>query len=56
MWESSHKAGLEGILRVVLVKKLQESMDMCTGHRDITETLLKAALNTLQSLDQPSKV
>ena len=25
-------------------------MDRCTGRRDITETLLKAALNTIQSI------
>ena len=28
---------------------LQESMDRCTGRRDITEILLKTALNTIQS-------
>ena len=27
-------------------------MDRCTGHRDITEKLLKAALNTIQSINQ----
>ena len=28
------------------LKKLQESMDRCTGHRSITEILFKMALNT----------
>ena len=32
-----------------LFKEFQESMDMCTGCRDITEILLKMALNTIQS-------
>ena len=30
--------------------ELQESMDRCTGRRDITEMLLKAAINTMQSI------
>ena len=33
----------------VLAKRIQESMDRCTGHRDITEILLKMALNTIHS-------
>ena len=33
------------------LKELQESMDMCTGRRDITEILLKTVLNTIQSID-----
>ena len=32
--------------------KLQESMDRCTGRRDITEILLKTSLNTIQSINQ----
>ena len=36
----------------VLVKKLQESMDRCTDHRDITERLLKTALNTIQLISR----
>ena len=32
------------------LKELQESMDRCTGHRDMTEILLKMALNTIQSI------
>ena len=32
------------------LKELQESMDRCTGHSDITEVLLKMALNTIQSI------
>ena len=34
------------------LKELQESMDRCTGHRDMTEILLKMALNTIQSINQ----
>ena len=34
------------------LKELQESMDRYTGHRDITEVLLKTALNTIQSINQ----
>ena len=34
------------------LKELQESMDRCTGHCDITEMLLKTALNTIQSISQ----
>ena len=33
------------------LKELQESMDGCTGHYDITEILLKTALNTIQSIN-----
>ena len=43
--------GLERIWCVELVE-LQESMDRCTGRLGITETLLKAALNTNQSINQ----
>ena len=32
-------------------KELQESMDWFTGHHDITEMLLKTALDTLQSVN-----
>ena len=32
------------------LKELQESIDRCTGRRDITEILLKSALNTIQSI------
>ena len=34
------------------LKELQESMDRCTGRRDITEILSKTALNTVQSYNQ----
>ena len=34
------------------LNELQESMDKCTGRRDITEILLKTALNTIQSINQ----
>ena len=30
--------------------KVQESMDRCTGRRDITEIQLKTALNTIESI------
>ena len=36
------------------LKELQESMDMCTGRHDITEVLLKTALNTIQSINLSS--
>ena len=32
------------------LKVLQESMSMCTGRHDITEILLKTALNTIKSI------
>ena len=32
------------------LKELQESMDKCNGHRDMTEIRLKKALNTIQSI------
>ena len=32
-------------------KELQESMDRCTGHHDITQILLKMSLNTMQCID-----
>ena len=37
------------------LKEFQESMDKCNGHHDITEILLKTALNTIQSINQLSK-
>ena len=33
------------------LKELQESMDRCTDRCDITEMLLKTALNTIQSVN-----
>ena len=33
------------------LKELQESIDRCTGRRDITEILLKTALNTIRSIN-----
>ena len=39
-----------------LLKELQESMDRCTGHLDISEILLKTALNTKQSLEVGQKL
>ena len=40
------------ILCGVLVKRTAESMDRCTGRRDITEILLKMAVNTIRSINQ----
>ena len=37
-----------------LLKELQESMDRCTGRLDMTEVLLKTALNTIQSINYVS--
>ena len=34
------------------LKELKETMDRCTGCCDITEILLKMALNTIQSINQ----
>ena len=34
------------------LKELQETMDMFTGHHNITEILLKTVLNTIQSMNQ----
>ena len=31
------------------LKQLQESMDSCTGHCDLTEMLLKTAINIIHS-------
>ena len=53
MWESSKWLGKKNCEEYWL-KELQESMDGCTGRRDITEILLKTALNTTQSIDQQS--
>ena len=44
-------SGLERIL--CWLKELHESMDRCTGRRDLTEILLKTALNSIQSINQP---
>ena len=44
-WKAA--SGFERLLCGVL-----EDMDRCTGHRDITELLLKKALNTIQSISQ----
>ena len=34
----------------VRLKELQQSIDRCTGLRDISEIMLKTALNTIQSI------
>ena len=33
------------------LKELQESIDSCTGFRDLTEILLKTTLNSIQSIN-----
>ena len=35
-----------------ILKEIQESIDRCTGHHDMTEITLKTALNTIQSSSQ----
>ena len=46
-------SGLERIMCNELVKKkIQDSMDRCTGCHEITEILLKTMLNTTQSINQ----
>ena len=37
------------------LKDLRESMDRCTGRRDVTKIQLKTALNTIQSINQRVK-
>ena len=49
-------SGLERILCRVEVKRTQESMDRCNGNYDITEILLKTALNTIQSTNNAGEV
>ena len=36
-------------------KELQERIDRCTGHYDITNILLKTGLNTMQSVNQHTR-
>ena len=36
------------------LKELQEIIDRCTGHHDVTEILLKMALNTIQVINHLS--
>ena len=50
MWESSEWLGRNIVQRTECLKELQESMNMCTGCRDITEILLKTVFNTIQSI------
>ena len=49
MWESSQWLGKNIVWSTG--KELQESMDRYTDRRDITEILLKTALNIIQSVD-----
>ena len=46
-----HPLGWKEYCAEYWLKELQESMDRCTGHHDITEILLKMALNTSQSIN-----
>ena len=48
LWENSQWLG-KNIVRNKVKKELKESMDRCTGHWDITEIMLKTALNTIHS-------
>ena len=48
IWESSQWLGKNVVCQL---KKFQVSIDRCTGRRDITEILLKTALNTVQSIN-----
>ena len=36
------------------LKELQESIDRCTGRRDVSKLLLKTALNIIQSINNPN--
>ena len=49
MWESSQLLG-KNIVWSTGQKKSIKRMSRCTGHRDITEIVLKKALNTIQSI------
>ena len=53
--EKQPVAWMERILCGVLVKRTQGRIDRCTGRRDMTEVLLKTALNTIQSINQSMK-
>ena len=48
MWERSQWLW-KNIVWSTGYKELLENIDRCTGHRDITEILLKMGLNTIQS-------
>ena len=53
MWQSNHCLGKNVVQSTGQKKKeLQESMNRCIGRRNINETLLKMALNTIQSINQ----
>ena len=49
--ESSHAVPGKEYCAKYWLKELQETMDRCTGHPDITGILLKTALNTIQSIN-----
>ena len=49
IWQRSQWLGKK---IVYWLKELQESMDRCTGHNNITERLLKTVLNTIQSINE----
>ena len=50
MWESSQWLGKNIVLCWVRLKEPQESIDRCTGRRNIIEILLETTLNTAQSI------
>ena len=51
MWETSPWLGKKYCAEYWL-KEILESMDGCTGHRDVTKILLKMAFKTIQSINQ----
>ena len=51
MWESSQWL-ISNILSITGKKEFLESMNRCTGRRDITEITLKTALSVIQSINQ----
>ena len=53
MWESSQLLGRNIVWRT---DKKNSNMDRCIGSRDITEILLKTALNTMQSISQSKTI
>ena len=50
VYVGKHPVAWKRVMCEVLVRRTQESMDRYTGHHDITEIMLKMALNNIQSL------
>ena len=55
MWESSQQLRKNIVRSTSEKKKIQESMDWCSGRYEITE-MLKTALNTIQSIKKTTKL